>query len=262
MNNITIYNYIDQSIADSISAQAAERATAKRLAEEAAKAGISTANVSSGEDFATVLQRIANGETTAFGESGTATKLYSNAEMEPIFQEAANAYGISADLLKAVGKTESAFNANAVSKSGAMGVMQLMPATASYLGVTNAFDAYQNIMGGARYLSELLNKYNGSVTLALAAYNGGSNNVDTYGGVPPFTETQNYVKKVLSYLAESVSAEETEAAELSEAKYQVNNALETFFASNNISKTSLELLTTLLEVQDSIEKTNTEEGIV
>ena len=70
------------------------------------------------------------------------------------------------------------------------------------------------------------------------------------------------MKKVLSYLAESVSAEETEAAELSEAKYQVNNALETFFASNNISKTSLELLTTLLEVQDSIEKTNTEEGIV
>ena len=80
-----------------------------------------------------------------------------------------------------------------------MGVMQLMPATAESLGVTNAFDAYQNIMGGAKYISSLLTKYNGDVSLALAAYNAGSGNVAKYGGIPPFTETQNYVSKVIGY---------------------------------------------------------------
>lgn len=122
--------------------------------------------------------------------------------MENIFQEAASAYNVSLNLLKAIGKAESNFNPQAVSRAGAQGVMQLMPATARSLGVTDSFDARSNIMGGAKYIAGLLDKYNGNVSLALAAYNAGSGNVAKYGGIPPFKETQNYVKKVMEYMGE------------------------------------------------------------
>lgn len=124
----------------------------------------------------------------------------SEVSMDSIFEEAASTYGISVDLLKAVAKAESNFNPDAVSHAGAMGVMQLMPGTASSLGVTDPFDARQNIMGGAKYLKSNLDKYNGDVSLALAAYNAGPGSVQKYGGVPPYAETQNYVKKVTSYM--------------------------------------------------------------
>lgn len=126
---------------------------------------------------------------------------YSGTEsMDAIFEEAASAYNVSVNLLKAVAKAESGFNPNAVSKSGAMGVMQLMPSTARSLGVTDPYDARQNIMGGAKCLRQHLDRFNGNVTLALAAYNAGPNAVQKYGGIPPYQETQNYVKIVTSYM--------------------------------------------------------------
>lgn len=125
--------------------------------------------------------------------------------LEQIFQKASDTYGVSKDLLKAMAKAESNFQANATSHCGAMGIMQLMPATASSLGVSDAYDPEQNIMGGAQYMSRLLEKYNGNLSYAIAAYNAGSGNVDKYGGIPPFNETQNYVAKVLRYLEEGVT---------------------------------------------------------
>lgn len=129
-------------------------------------------------------------------------KLSSQTDMNTIFEEASARYGVSVSLLKAVAKAESNFNASAVSPAGAIGVMQLMPATAKSLGVTDPYDARQNIMGGAKYLSENLKRF-GDVELALAAYNAGPNAVTKYGGVPPYTETQNYVKKVINYMGAS-----------------------------------------------------------
>jgi len=124
----------------------------------------------------------------------------SPASLECYFEEAADTYGVPIALIKAVAKAESNFNANAVSSAGAQGVMQLMPATAKGLGVEDSFDARQNIMGGTKLLAQNLTKYNGSVKLALAAYNAGAGNVAKYDGVPPFTETQNYIKKIFGYL--------------------------------------------------------------
>lgn len=121
--------------------------------------------------------------------------------MDAVFEEAAAIYGVPEKLLKAVAKAESNFNPNAVSKAGAIGVMQLMPATARSLGVTDPYDARQNIMGGAKYLKENLERFGGNVSLALAAYNAGPNSVQKYGGIPPYKETQNYVKTVTSYMS-------------------------------------------------------------
>ena len=111
----------------------------------------------------------------------------------PYFEEAAATYGVDIRLLELVAKRESNFHSDAVSSAGAMGIMQLMPATAEGLGVENPFDARENILGGAKYIADKLKQYNGNVSLALAAYNAGSGNVAKYGGIPPFTETQNYV---------------------------------------------------------------------
>lgn len=128
-----------------------------------------------------------------------ASGLSCSAQLDAIFDEAASKYGVDAKFLKAIAKCESDFSPECTSRSGAMGIMQLMPQTAASLGVTNAYDPYQNIMGGARYISEKLAQYNGDKSLALAAYNAGSGNVAKYGGIPPFKETQNYVAKVMAY---------------------------------------------------------------
>ena len=141
-------------------------------------------------------EKVSEGFQTAF-ESAYKT---GSESMDAIFTEASQLYGVPEKLLKAVAKAESNFNAKAVSKAGAIGVMQLMPATARSLGVTDSFDPAQNIMGGAKYLKENLERFGGNVSLALAAYNAGPNSVQKYGGIPPYKETQNYVKTVTSYM--------------------------------------------------------------
>ncbi len=129
--------------------------------------------------------------------------------MDVIFEEAADLYDVPLQLLKAMGKAESGFDASAVSPAGAQGVMQLMPATAEALGVSDPFDARSNIMGGAKYISDLLKKYDGDMELALAAYNAGSGNVKKYGGVPPFKETQNYIRRIKEYMGTDLTTGKT-----------------------------------------------------
>jgi soluble lytic murein transglycosylase-like protein len=135
---------------------------------------------------------------TPFSSSATALS-YSKRVQEfwPIITETSSRHGVDAELVKAVIQVESNYNHRAVSRKGAMGLMQLMPGTANRYGVKQAFDPRQNVEGGVRYLRDLLDLFR-DTKLALAAYNAGEGAVQRYNGIPNYTETQNYVRKVLA----------------------------------------------------------------
>lgn len=134
-----------------------------------------------------------------FAQKVSENILTTTEELDAYFKEAAATYGVDEKLIRSIARAESNFNPSATSSAGAMGIMQMMPATAAECGVTDPYDARQSILGGAQYIAKMLDKYNGNTSLALAAYNAGPGNVDKYDGIPPFEETQNYVQKVLNY---------------------------------------------------------------
>lgn len=163
----------------------------------------------SDDNYGSYGNRVSEGKSFADTFKSTVQQMGVPESMDSIFEEAARLYNVPANLLKAIGKAESGFNASAVSPVGAQGVMQLMPATAQALGVSDPFDARSNIMGGAKYIAEKLNQYGGDIELALAAYNAGSGNVEKYGGVPPFTETINYIERIKGYMGTDLSTGKT-----------------------------------------------------
>ncbi|MDD3238272.1 MAG: lytic transglycosylase domain-containing protein [Candidatus Gastranaerophilales bacterium] len=126
------------------------------------------------------------------------TKSSTRKDIDSLIDKYAEKNNLDASFVKALVKQESGFNPKARSHCGAMGLMQLMPATAMSLGVNNAYDAEQNIAGGTKYLRGLLDRFDGNKEFALAAYNAGPGAVNKYGGIPPYNETKNYVKNVMA----------------------------------------------------------------
>lgn len=147
-------------------------------------------------EFGRLLAESMAASATVAGDSSAAARRY-----DGLIRTAAARCGLSADLVHAVVRAESDYDPDCVSSAGAMGLMQLMPGTARGLGVADAWDPAQNLLGGCRYLRAQLDRF-GDLSLALAAYNAGPGAVSRHGGIPPYRETQGYVRRVLGYLAE------------------------------------------------------------
>jgi soluble lytic murein transglycosylase-like protein len=176
--------------------------TAEEAAARLASSGTSTGETEAAENTEeTESTETSSASALTSGDIETyavdADNLNCSDELLSYFKEAAETYNVDEKLLRSFAFVESGFDPSATSKSGAMGVMQLMPATATEYDVDDPYDAYQSIMGGAKLISELLEKYDGDIGLAAAAYNAGSGAVDKCGGIPSANEA--YVKKVLSY---------------------------------------------------------------
>lgn len=139
-------------------------------------------------------QSLSNSVNPAAGSANVS----SNHSFDAIIKKASATFGIPEKMIKSVIKQESGFNPNSTSSAGAGGLMQLMPGTAKYLGVSNVYNAEQNIMGGTKYLKQLFDKFGGSYKLMLAAYNAGPGAVAKYGGIPPYNETANYVNNIMN----------------------------------------------------------------
>lgn len=133
-------------------------------------------------------------------------------DLSEIVSDASGKYRLDPDLLNSVIKAESAFNPRAVSPKGAQGLMQLMPGTASQLGVRNSFDVQANVDGGTKYLRELLERYNFDLVKALAAYNAGPQRVERFGGVPPYYETRAYVARIVRDFNKKKAAQQKKMA--------------------------------------------------
>ena len=158
-------------------------------------------NVQLDSDFQKILDNTYEqqyGSSSKAGVPSSSSSNVSHGDIDKLIDKYATQNNLDPDFVKAVVKQESGFNPKAKSHCGAIGLMQLMPSTAQGLGVTNAFDAEQNIYGGTKYLKGLMDRFGNNKELALAAYNAGPNAVKKYNGVPPYKETQNYVKNVMA----------------------------------------------------------------
>ena len=141
--------------------------------------------------------------TTGYQYSRYSGGGHRNDVISEVIHKASRHYDVDHRLVEAIVQVESRFHPFAVSRVGAMGLMQLMPDTARMLGVSNPFDIEENIFGGVRYFKLMYHRFNGNLRLALAAYNAGPSAVETYGGIPPYPETSNYVEKIIRLFQES-----------------------------------------------------------
>lgn len=177
-------------------------------------------------------QTLSNYTGKMIGAGVRTTDLASVYTLEDSFQQASQEYGVNVNILKAIAKKESNFNVHTQSTSGAVGVMQLMPATALSLGVIDPSDPHQNIMAGAKYLSQKLNEFGGNLSMALAAYNKGSAAVKSAGGVP--ASAQGYVNQVLSYYQNGVTVTDNNIYHYQTAtKEQMQQDINTMLAAAN-----------------------------
>ncbi len=184
----------------------------------------------------------------ALNQKTVADNIKTATSYKDIFIEASEKYGVSYDLLTAIAEQESGFNPNAVSQTGAMGIMQIMPATANELKLTHPFDAYENIMAGANYISQKLKEYNGDLDKALAAYNAGSNAVDMYGGVPPYGETLSYVENVKAIMQRGANVPYTNYISRNASKAEIEADLKLLLKDLPDTEEYAELRNTLAEI--------------